>query len=163
MRTAIDDPIKSEQEIAAMIRSRSEDEIAEIAYTANRIDLDQFDENPDYQGEDGWWDPTFTPWEIYPERESALIEAISGETIADMIEDGAIDEDLNPIDQLDRAIIETIGDRIGAIDSWDGWSAYASDADRDYRSGIEIHPAAHASYFPPSVDVGDQLLLLMPS
>ncbi len=163
MRTAIDNPIKSEQEIAAMIRSRSEDEIAEIAYTANRLDPDELESNPNYEGESGWWDPTFTPWEIYPERESALIEAISGESIADGIEDGSIDEDLSPADQLDRAILVSIEDRIGAIDSWDGWSAYASDADRHYQTGVLISPAAHATYFPPSVDAGDQLLLLMPS
>ena len=154
------DPRMSEQEIASMIRSASEDPIAEIAYTANRIDPDGWDENPDYEGESGWWDPSFSIWEIWEERESALIEEISGELIADLIEDGIIGDDLSPSDQLDRAIIETMGDQLGAIDSWDGWSAYASDPIQNYRSGISMMGSAHASYFPPSIDAGDQLSMI---
>jgi tetrahydromethanopterin S-methyltransferase subunit B len=159
------DPRKSEQEIASMIRDGSLDPIAEVTFYATRIDPDQLDEDPnyDYEGDSGAWDPTFSYWEIFDDPESALIEEISGEAILMMIEDGEIAEDLSALDQLDRAIQEAMSEHLGALDSWDGDCAYASDAIQNYQSGISMMPSACATYLSPSVDAGDQLLLLMPS
>lgn len=157
------DPRMSESEIAAMVRSSSEDPIAEIRYTANRIDPDEMDENPNYEPESGWWNPEWSYWEIWDEPESALTEEVTGEAIAEMVEDGAIGEDLSPADLLDAAIQEMMSEHLGSLDSWDGWNASASDSIQNYRTGISIYGSAHATYSPPSLDAGDQLSIEIPS
>ena len=102
-----------------------------IRFTADIITPDDTDTNvygePTETGygeslESGWWDPNFSLWLVFEDKESALeIEVVD-------------DED---------AIREEIEGVIGAIDHYDGTSAYAADPIRNHYTGVSVMPAAH--------------------
>jgi hypothetical protein len=82
--------------------------------------------------ESGWLDPDWTRWEVYQERDHVR---------PDVMPD---DYDGTPAQWL----AETVGDRLGAIDSMDGTGTfYAADSDQNYTTGQELSMAAHAEGF----------------
>ena len=90
---------------------------------------------------DGWYNPTWDRFAVSDDPEYALVHEIDRV----WLDEWADDRDLRaPYDVLLEAVIESvIADGLGAIDSYDGFSAYAADAEQDYRSGASVMVAAH--------------------
>lgn len=121
----------------------------EIRYTATLITPDDTDTNvygePCGEGdgqtmEDGWWDPDWSMWEVWPHEEHALVE---------WIDQTMIDEEYGGDEN--RAIEEIISNRIGAIDSFDGITAYGADTIDNYITGERVIGAAHITRLEESI------------
>lgn len=113
--------------------------LATIYYTAYLFTPDDSDTNvygepcePGY-GENvqsGWWSPDFSYWEVNESRNQAEPDIV--------VSDGLLDER-----EYKELIEEVIESRIGAIDSFDGDTAYASDPRINYITGVHLMCAAH--------------------
>lgn len=117
------------------------DIIATIYYTADIITPD--DTDTDTYGdecepgdglaiESGWYDADYSAWEVFEDQVDVRPDLI----VSDALEDGAT---------LDELIIETITSRLGVLDSFDGESAYAADAQENYKTGASVMLAAHVT------------------
>jgi hypothetical protein len=113
--------------------------LAEIRYTATVIVPD--DTDTDVYGDQcergygatmftGWYDPDWSRWDVFESREESAVDEITAEEVEDR-------------GTLEDAILSVIRDRIGALDSWDGETAYAADEERDYRTGVTVMATAH--------------------
>lgn len=114
----------------------------DIYFTGTLITPDDSDTNvygepcePGY-GEsmaDGWVDPDWSLWTVWETREDVRPHTIDSEDL----------EDPEDPEEFRRAILEGIGDVLGAIDYTDGHSFYAADELIDYRDGERMSLAAH--------------------
>ncbi len=87
--------------------------------------------------ESGWWDPDFSTFVVFGEKSDVQPDTIESD-------DCRFDDGMT----LDEMIESDIGDRLGAIDSFDGVTAYAADPVTDYGSGKRLSLAAHVSIRP---------------
>lgn len=115
--------------------------LATIYYTADVFTPDESDTNvygePCEPGhgetmESGWFDESWDAWGVHEKK--SMVNPDTIET-----DDPRFDDGFN----LDDLIVQDIGDRIGAIDSFDGDSAYAADPQQNYRTGVRVMIAAH--------------------
>lgn len=118
--------------------------LAEIYYTGTLITPDDSGTNvygeptdPDYgeSMEDGWVEPDWSLFAVWPNKSDVK---------PDIIDES--DLEFAEGKTLEQLVEETMSDRLGAFDSWDGQTAYAADSIQDYSSGESMMLAAHVTY-----------------
>lgn len=104
----------------------------------------------------GWVDPDWSLWQVEYNHDNvrpdlpfgtvfepdayAIAEAIVGDVLYDAHLSWSTTEYYRTYEDT---LLDTICDRLGAIDSWDGETAYAADEIQDYRTGESVRLAAH--------------------
>ena len=115
--------------------------LATIYYTADIFTPDDSDTNvygePTEPGhgetmESGWYDAAWDSFGVFPSRDDVRPDTIEADD--DRFSDGFT---------LDEIIAEGVSDAIGAVDSFDGVTAYASDPLQSYTTGVNVMLAAH--------------------
>lgn len=121
--------------------------VVRIYFTGTLISPDDSDTNvygePVEEGygqsmESGWVDPNWGLMTIFPNKEDVRPTVID---LHDQYDREELEERFGG--NLDDMILAKIGDTLGAIDSWDGETAYAADPIEDYRTGKSMMLAAH--------------------
>lgn len=99
----------------------------------------------------GWVDPSWSPNTVYEDREDVRPdypfgtvwdfdpEDVAAAIVHDVLSSSELLHGMYPDDYLE----DHISDRIGAIDSFDGDTAYAADSIEDYYTGESARLAAH--------------------
>ncbi len=120
--------------------------LATIHYTADVFTPDDTDTNvygePCEAGhgqtmESGWYDEAWDAWGVFETREEVRPDTIESD-------DGRFDDGMT----LDEIVEQVIGSKIGAIDSFDGDTAYAADPRENYETGVMVMRAAHVTIEP---------------
>lgn len=88
--------------------------------------------------ESGWVDPNWDLMAIFPNKEDVRPTVID---LRDQYDREELDERFDG--NLDKMILAKIGDTLGAIDFWDGETAYAADPITDHHTGESMMLAAH--------------------
>ena len=117
--------------------------LATIYYTADIFTPDDSDTNvygeptePGYGQtmESGWYDAAWDQWGVFETRDEVRPATIESD-----------DERFDDGYTLDEIVVQVIESHIGAIDSFDGDTAYASDNRINYTTGVQVRIAAHVT------------------
>ena len=115
--------------------------LATIYYTADVFTPDDTDTNvygeACEQGygeamESGWYDEAWDAWGVFETRDEVRPDTIESD-----------DDRFNDEFTLDDLIEQDITARLGALDSFDGATAYAADSQQNYQTGVRVMVAAH--------------------
>lgn len=129
--------------------------LARIRFTATIVTPDGSDTNvygdpcePGYGAimEDGWWNPDWSPWEVWPEPESSKVIFVDGSDVDDYLQWFA-ETPMDRAEALRAVVLRAITEELGALDSFDGVTAYAADSLTHYGTGADVLPAAHVEWF----------------
>lgn len=130
--------------------------LATIYYTATVFTPDDSDTNvygePTEPGhgesmDEGWYDAAWDSFGVFPSRDQVRPDTIEADD--DRFMDGF---------DLDDIVTMVVGDAIGAIDSFDGETAYASDPLQNYTTGVRVMLAAHIEFHNICPVYGAQIL-----